>query len=165
MPPSIRGEVLPDILPEQGCAFVLVGQSRIMVMPDDRAQAERRHGMWNRTKPLAMLAGTDTIALVDAGASDIDLVFEAWPLHWCPASATSQRDVAVACAVTARLCGLVLPEPILVAVSPDRLACFELVPPRVWWHGLWFVRPLQGSATSLEIEARLLFHGELVLTG
>ena len=106
-------------------------------------------------------AGLDAVALLGGGSEAFDLTFQPWRRSSGPALGEPRPDLAVACAVVARLTGRILADRIVVASDPRRAVRLRLVAPPLWWAGDWIVaRP---DHASRRIAARLIFHGELVL--
>lgn len=141
-------------LDEIGCALVLVGGRRVAVLAEPPAgeDATGRLRRW--------IAGLDAVALLGGGSEVCDLTFQPWRGSIGPVP-EPRPDLAVACAVTARLTGRILADRVVMASDPRRAVRLRLVAPPRWWAGDWIVaRPRHASH---RVAARLLFHGELVL--
>lgn len=153
-------------LDELACAMVLVDGRRVAVLATRPADADGRLCRWIGGRTGARPAGVDAVALLGGGSAAFDLTFQPWRHSFGPApglapTAEPRADLAVACAVVARLTGRILADRVVVASDPRRAVRLRLVAPPRWWAGDWIVaRPRHASR---RFAARLIFHGELVL--
>lgn len=153
-------------LDETGCAIVVADRHRIAVLTPPPTGADLRERLLRSLRDLSGrrqgAIGVDAVAVLGAGSESCDLTFHPWRELPGRASGPALPDLAVACAVAARLTGRVLPDRIVVASDPRRSIRLRLISPARWWSGDWLVsRPQQPSQ---RIAARLVLHGDLVLS-
>lgn len=145
-----------------GCALVVADESRVLVLDGDPVAGNA--GYPRRTIP-ALVASLGapldlcTIAVLGPGDATCDFSVLPMPKRGYP-PAIASSELAVACAVMARVTGRVLPEPVVKASTCPGSPALHLTPPQCWWRGDWKVRSRESGHV---IAARLIFHGELVL--
>lgn len=98
--------------------------------------------------------GTNIVCLVKGDAT--------FDFLWSSVSAGAGSGVAGAMA--ARLFGDVLGEPVLRGLDIGSGQEFAFQAPRDWWRGAWSVRQRRRPEVVRTVRARLLFHGDLVLS-
>lgn len=100
--------------------------------------------------------GTNIVCLVKGDAT--------FDFLWSSACVSASAGPGVAGAMAARLFGDVLGEPVLRGLDIGSGQEFNFQAPRDWWHGAWSVRQRRHPEVVRTVRARLLFHGDLVLS-